>query len=502
MNKYKDLLYIEDFEELFVDIQTKKIFVDQKTFVDCYPKRSLTEINNAYNREKLSGGFNLKTFVTTNFDLPDHPEEKVVSKSFDSVEEYIQCLWDALTRYPETLPESTLIPLPEKFIIPGGRFREIFYWDSYFTMLGLQVAKRIDLIESMVNNFACLINRFGFVPNGNRTYFLSRSQPPFFSMMIELLSEEKGNDTYVKYLSQLEKEYAFWMKDMEKLTTTDNAQKHVIRMKDGEVLNRYWDELNTPRPEGYVDDLHTAELAGKESREICRHIRAGAESGWDFSSRWFKDEKNLYTICTTDIIALDLNCLLLHLEETLSKTYKLKGSNAEAERFDKAAQNRKEAIQKYMWDEASQLFTDFDWKNNKPNRVATVIMVYPLVFKLASQKQAQAVTGKLKERFLQPGGLLTTLNVSGQQWDAPNGWAPLQWMAFKGALNYGEIEFANQLKQNWITNVDAVFKSTGMLMEKYNVVNTMLNAEDGEYPNQYGFGWTNGVYLKLKSINT
>lgn len=500
MNKYKDLLYIEDFGQLFVDIQTRKVFADQKTFVDCYPKRSLTEIKDAYDKEKLCNGFNLKAFVNVNFNLPYHPEEKVISKSFNSAEEYIQCLWDALTRYPEELPESTLIPLPDKFIVPGGRFREIFYWDSYFTMLGLQVAKRIDLIENMVNNFAYLITKFGFVPNGNRTYFLSRSQPPFFSMMIELLSEEKGNGIYIKYLPQLEKEYAFWMKDQELLTATGNAQRHVVRMKDGEVLNRYWDELNTPRPEGYLDDLHTAQLAAKTGLEIFGHIRAGAESGWDFSSRWFKDGKNLYTICAADIVALDLNCLLLHLEETLSKAYKLKGDIINAELFNKITQRRREAIQKYLWDETSQMFTDFDLKNGGPNRVATVAMVYPLVLKLASQKQAQAVTGKLREKFLQPGGLLTTLNITGQQWDAPNGWAPLQWMAFKGTLNYGETEFASQLKQNWIANVDTVFKSTGMLMEKYNVVKPMLNAEDGEYPNQYGFGWTNGVYLKLKSI--
>ena len=367
-------------------------------------------------------------------------------------------------------------------------------------MLGLQVAKRIDLIENMVNNFAYLIDKFGFVPNGNRTYFLSRSQPPFFSMMIELLSEEKGENTCVKYLPQLEKEYAFWMKGKEMLTEQNNVQRHVVRMKDGEILNRYWDELNTPRPEGYLDDLHTAQFAGEAGSEIFRHIRAGAESGWDFSSRCFKDQKNLSTICAADIVALDLNCLLLHLEETLSKAYKLKGAVDNAEWSEKAIQARRDAIQKYLWDETSQAFTDFDLNNGEPNRAATVIMVYPLFFKLASQKQAQAVTGKLRERFLQPGGLLTTLNVTGQQWDAPNGWAPLQWMAFKGALNYGETAFADQLKQNWITNVDAVFKSTGMLMEKYNVVEPMLNAEDGEYPNQYGFGWTNGVYLKLKSI--
>jgi len=499
MNKDNDLLFIEDFNGLFVDIQTRKVLADQKTFVDSEPKRSLKAINEAYHEERLKKDFDLAAFYRSNFDLPRQPEKIVLQQAFHSVEEYIECLWDALTRYPEQ-SNSTLIPLPGKFIVPGGRFREIFYWDSYFTMLGLQVAKRIDLMESMVDNFAYLIHRFGFVPNANRTYFLSRSQPPFFSLMVELLSKEKGAQVYTRYLSALEKEYFFWMNGSDQLSEDNIFQGHTVLMKDGEILNRYWDALNTPRPEGYVEDLETAASAADGNPDIFRHLRAGAESGWDFSSRWFKDGKHLHTIHTADIAALDLNCLLFHLEETLAKSYQLAGHSDEEVAYSKKAADRKIAIQKYLWNNELQCFDDFDRKTNQCSGVLTAAMAFPLFFQLASAAQAKAVMEKLGKDFLQTGGLLTTLTVSGQQWDAPNGWAPLQWMAFLGALNYGYDEFARQLKDNWVQTIDTGFSNTGVLMEKYDVVAPGLNAGGGEYPNQYGFGWTNGVYLKIKSV--
>ena len=212
----KQLLHIEDLQELFVDVQTQQVLSDQKTFVDCEPKHAVEDILKEYRKEKDAEGFNLKAFVLAHFDLPVNkglPESFVVSAT---AEEHVNQLWDVLTKYPEE-SNGTLIPLPEKFIVPGGRFREIFYWDSYFTMLGLQVCKKTDQVEHMVDNFAYLINKLGFIPNGNRTYYLGRSQPPFFALMVNLLSEERGVATLLKYQAALEKEYYFWMYGVEEL---------------------------------------------------------------------------------------------------------------------------------------------------------------------------------------------------------------------------------------------------------------------------------------------
>jgi alpha,alpha-trehalase len=496
INKRK-LIFIEDYEELFVDVQTKKILADQKSFVDSEPKYSVKEILEAYRNERGKANFNLKDFYRAHFDLKSIETSETFS--FKTVEEHINHLWDLLTKYPGN-ENGTLIPLPEKFIVPGGRFREIFYWDSYFTMLGLQVSRRVDLIESMVKNFAYLIDEFGFIPNGNRTYFLTRSQPPFFSLMVELLSEEVGKEVLTAYMPQLQREYDFWMSGSELLNEKNISEKRVVRMQDGEMLNRYWDALNTPRPEGYMNDMKTFEKSGEKDPEIFRHIRGAAESGWDFSARWFGDKKNIGTICTCDLIPVDLNCLIFNLEKTLEEAYRLKGDAANGEKFHAKAVEREAAIQKYLWQEKEEVFTDYDFLNRRATQVVNMSMSYPLVFKIASQKQAESVKDHFEKKFLQPGGLLSTLIESGEQWDAPNGWAPLQWMAYLAMKGYGFDKFAARIAINWMRSVEHVFQATGRLTEKYNVVETK-NAGGGEYPNQDGFGWTNGVYLKLKYKN-
>jgi len=495
----KKPVYIEEYEELFVDIQTQQILVDQKSFVDSAPKYSVKEILEAYREEKNTGHFNLKDFYLSHFSLNNETSNKKFS--FKTIEEHINHLWSVLTKYPGN-EDGTLIPLPEKFVVPGGRFREIFYWDSYFTMLGLQIARRIDLIESMVNNFAYLIDEFGFIPNGNRTYFLTRSQPPFFSLMVELLSEETGEEVFIKYLPQLEKEYAFWMRDHELLNEENTSERHVVRMADGEILNRYWDELNTSRPEGYVNDLKTFNKSDGKNKEIFRHIRAAAESGWDFSSRWFADEQNIETICTCNMVPVDLNCLLYNLEKTLAKAFYLKNEQSNGINYSKKASKRQDAIQKYLWIEQEKIFTDYNMITKKPNQVVNMSMVYPMVFKIATNKQAMYIKDHLEKKFLQSGGLLSTLIHSGEQWDAPNGWAPLQWMAYEGMKQYGYDEFAKNIAVCWTKNVEKVFSKTCKLTEKYNVVDDETNASGGEYPNQDGFGWSNGVYLKMKNIES
>ena len=152
----------------------------------------------------------------------------------ENIISHIENLWTVLQRKSDLgIHGSSLLPLPYEYIVPGGRFREIYYWDSYFTMLGLKESGLHELMESMVRNFVHLIDNYGHMPNGNRTYYLSRSQPPVLSMMVDLLSEVKGEKVYTHYYPAIEKEYLYWMDEYK-------TTRHVVKMPDGSTLNRYY----------------------------------------------------------------------------------------------------------------------------------------------------------------------------------------------------------------------------------------------------------------------
>lgn len=489
--------FIEQLSPLYEDVQTAGIFPDSKYFVDSIPLSSTENILSAYEKEKHTTGFSLKTFVQDHFRLPGKADESYRSGN-KPLPEHLSELWDVLTRKPDE-QGGTLIPLPYPYIVPGGRFREIYYWDSYFTMLGLQVSKRIDIVENMINNFAYLIDTIGFIPNGNRTYYLGRSQPPFFALMLLLLSEDKGKEVLQKYLPQLEKEYAFWMDGAGDLSESTPEHRRVVRMPDGSVMNRYWDDNDTPRPEAFMEDQHIAARSGRNVNEVYRHIRAAAESGWDFSSRWFRDGQKMETIQTTDLIPIDLNCLLAYTEITLAVIYSDRHDEQMHKHMLQQFGRRKAAILQYCWNEEKAYYFDYHFKDRQQSPLYTLAGLYALFVPLSDIYQCARIAEVVEKEFLQPGGLLTTTANSGQQWDAPNGWAPLQWIAYKGfkQLPPANKKLAEKIRQNWMRTNEKVYAATGKMMEKYNVNDTDSKAGGGEYPNQDGFGWTNGVYLKF-----
>jgi alpha,alpha-trehalase len=485
----------EQFGKLFEAVQLGRVFPDSKTFADYTPKFATATILANYEQARNQPGFNLKAFVDQHFTRPVTPATGYTSKANQSAEEHITALWPVLTRPKADGPTGSLIPLPNSYVVPGGRFGEIYYWDSYFTMLGLQASGRSQQIQHMIDNFAFLIDRFGFIPNGNRTYFLGRSQPPFFSYMVGLLSEVRGRRVLLHYLPQLQKEYDFWMNGKEQLTAQQPAYRRVVRLADEVFLNRYYDDKTTPRPESYREDVELARR-NKEPQTLYRHLRAGAESGWDYSSRWFRDGKSLRTIHTTDFIPVDLNCLLVNLERTLAQAYRLKGDANQEKQYTQLANQRQAAIRQYCWNAKRQFFFDYDFVARKQATVYSLAAAYPLFTNVATMTQSVAVARMLERNFLKPGGLTTTLNRTGQQWDAPNGWAPLQWVTIRGLRNYRQTALANRIKQHWVTENLRVYKASGKMVEKYDVVSTAA-AKGGEYPNQDGFGWTNGVLLRL-----
>ncbi|NID10653.1 alpha,alpha-trehalase TreA [Fibrivirga algicola] len=489
------------FGDLFHDVQLSGLFADSKTFVDCTPKQAPEAILAAYHTERTQPDFDLDTFVNQQFDRPSAVASGYVSDTSVPTQEHINRLWPHLTRAADVpVANSSRVALPHPYVVPGGRFREIFYWDSYFTMLGLREAGRTDLIRGMLDNFAYLIDTVGFIPNGNRTYFLSRSQPPFFALMVGILADIDGPGVLATYLTQLQKEYDFWMTDVSQLSADKPQSRRVVRLPDGTVLNRYWDELATPRPEAYRQELEltpAAEQRGIDPGVMYKHIRAACESGWDFSSRWLADRHSLVTIHATDIVPVDLNCLLYTLEQTLQQAYKQVGNQERANAFEQLADQRKAAILGTFWNDETGFFHDYDVVAGKQTTALTLAGAFPLFMKLATPDQASRVHDCLKTEFLQPGGWVTTLQKTGQQWDWPNGWAPLQWIVYDGLLTYGFSETTNQGRDRWLALNDKVFKATGKLMEKYNVVDAALTTGGGEYPNQDGFGWTNGVYLAM-----
>lgn len=482
---------------LFEAVQLGQIYPDGKTFPDLVPLQDPALIRKAYAAEKDQAGFNLKSFTDRYFQLPGSQARAYQSGVNTSVRSHIDTLWSVLYRKPElNAGQASLLALPDPYVVPGGRFREVYYWDSYFTMLGLQESGHVALIHSMVDNFAYLIRQYGFIPNGNRSYYLTRSQPPFFSMMVQLLSEEEGDLVYLNNLDAMKKEYQFWMRGSE-ATKAGKAFQHVIRMPDGSLLNRYWDAGDFPREESYREDVLASKLSKQKAADFYRNVRSAAESGWDFSSRWFEDGKTIQTIKTTDLAAVDLNALMYNLELSIAKGCELQGDGTQANVFKQKAASRKLAISKYFWDAKQGWFVDYNWKKMQPASSMTLAGLYPLFFNLASPEQAKAVAAVTERDFLKASGLVTTLSRTSQQWDAPNAWAPLQWIGIEGLRRYGFNALSDTIGRRWVDLNLSVFKQTGKLMEKYNVIDKNVKAGGGEYPSQDGFGWTNGVLLKL-----
>ncbi len=485
------------YQELFVDVQMGCVFDDGKTFVDCAPRQEPEKIVELYRNTRNDAGFDLKAFVLEQFVVAEVPTSAFVSDSNRPLAAHIESLWPVLTRHPQEHPPcSSILPLPYDYIVPGGRFSELYYWDSYFTMLGLYSANRTHLLASMADNFAYLIDTYGHIPNGNRTYYLSRSQPPVFSLMVDLF-EKNGVKQAIDYLPQLRKEYCFWMAGGDDLRPGEDYRR-CVRMSDGALLNRYWDDRDTPRDESYRQDVLTAQQSNRPVHDVYRDLRAGAESGWDFSSRWQLDPYDLSSICTTNILPIDLNCLLFKLEQQIAMLAQLKEDFILAEEFSQRALRRQEAMNTYFWNEREGAFFDFHWRDNVQRSNLTAATLTPLFVKSASREQAERVKHITVHRLLVEGGISTTeFNKTGQQWDRPNGWAPLQWMAIAGLRNYGYGELAADISKRWLSIVSGLYECDSKLVEKYILRPTEEHACGGEYPLQDGFGWTNGVTYQL-----
>ena len=493
-----------DLGALFHDVQVGRVFEDSKTFVDAIPLAPPTETLRRYADERGKAGFSLRAFVERSFELPRPAGVDVRSDPTRTLEEHATALWPALTRSADREdPRSSLIPLPNGYVVPGGRFREVYYWDSYFTMLGLVESGRVDLVRGMLDNFAHLVRTVGHIPNGNRTYYLGRSQPPYFAAMVGLYARATDTSQALRYLEPLEAEHRFWMDGAARVAPGE-AHRRVVRLANGALLNRYWDDIPAPRPESYREDEALGRRVDAGARErLFRNLRAGAESGWDYSSRWMRDPASLLTLEVIDLAPVDLNALLYNAERTIAALRRARNQGGDAEvaaRFEGLAEARRRALLDAAWDPAAGYFFDVRWQSgqrvtDRPTLAAAAL----LYFGLATEPQARAVAGVLERDFLRAGGFVTTLISSGQQWDAPNGWPPLQWLAVEGVRRYGHNALADSARDRWMAVNRRVYRTTGKMTEKYDVVDPNRPAGGGEYPTQDGFGWTNGVALRFSA---
>lgn len=353
----------------------------------------------------------------------------------------------------------------------------------------------------MIQNFLFLVERYGFVPNGGRIYYEMRSQPPFLPLMVESYYKATQNQVFIREaLSTLEKEYQFWMQNRSVAVNVGGSEV---------VLNRFNVEADLPRPESYTDDLELAEgLTDELKQQLWMDLKAGAESGWDFTSRWYIDgaghnNGTLRDTRTSQILPADLNALLCRNEKLLASFHRLLGNDESAALYEQAATRRTKAMEALLWDAERGAWFDYSLVTKSKHYQFYASNLAPVWAQCYSQpemgeKAVQYLKGSGALDY--PNGVPTSLRESGQQWDFPNAWPPLQHMLIEGLSKLSSEEakkLASDLAQRWIKTNWLAYEKYDAMFEKYDVNGDGKPGGGGEYEVQLGFGWTNGVALQL-----
>lgn len=372
---------------------------------------------------------------------------------------HVEKYWDSIT-YHITENDGITMALPHPFVAPCHTHtfsKQQFYWDSYFTILGLVVCDRVELAQGMIDNLTHLFRMYGIIPMRNRLYNLGGSQPPFLTQMI--------------------REVAARIDDPE----WESQAMHIAEQE----LSTYWKS----------EDIPEHHLAHNGLSRYCDHYVTHAtsehESGWDMTSR-FQER-------CRDFLPIDLNSLLYVYETDLADYFSRQGEEEKAEEYRAQATQRKKTMHELMWDEKTAFFHDYDYVHQARSDFLSLAGFYPLWAGLATQEQADKVVEQLYA-FEHAGGLAMTqdhgLTSEFRQWDYPNGWPNQHWIVIKGLQRYGHTEAAARITNKWLSLIEEVFEQTGAFWEKYDVVSRGIGVS-GRYPTQEGFGWTNAVYARL-----
>ncbi|XP_044759523.1 trehalase-like [Coccinella septempunctata] len=511
---------------LLKTVQMSRIFPDSKTFVDMEMTRSPSDVMKNFNSLMSSTNNHpsrsqIKSFVQDNFQ-PGNELEDWKLPDFDpnppflrriKVPEYrkfakdLVQLWANFSRIlkPDVFKEPerySIIPVSNGFVIPGGRFREFYYWDSYWIIKGLLASGMHQTVRGMIDNFLSMVDRYGFVPNGGRIYYLNRSQPPLLNLMVhEYLKATNDIPWLKKNVHLLQEELKYWLKT-QTITFTYNNAKH--------TLAQYAVDDPSPRPESYSEDVKTCSVrkSDEDIKNCYKDLKSGAETGWDYSSRWFIDNrgsygKNLSEIQTRMIIPVDLNSFLAQAFKLVSTFSYIAGDSDSHQYWLNLHLSWKQSIQDVLFNETAGIWFDMDRK-----RLRHRTGFYPSnLAPLWSELYEETSLGDLAVQYLQkegifeyPAGVPTSLLNTGEQWDLPNAWPPLQSiviMALKRSGSPKALGAARVLAKKWIDNNLLIYKRTCFMYEKYNAESVGVVGGGGEYSIQTGFGWTNGEIFEL-----
>jgi alpha,alpha-trehalase len=502
------------------------VFNDSKTFVDLVLLKDPEDILSAFTPEIGANRTALVQFLAQylapihgtdvhNWDPPDFGTDiplfaKITDPVMRDWAKKVHAVWPTLGKSidPDVYAHPfrhTLLPLKYPYmIVPGGRFIEFYYWDTYWIIKGLLISQMSETAIMVVENLLGLANATGFVPNGSRQYYLGRSQPPYLALMVDLLVQAKVvNASFIEAaLPVLSAEYEWWMRQGEHAVTIHQEGKNYI-------LNRFYSAATVPRAESAREDKHTADgLSDADKIKVYQALTAGAEAGWDYSSRWFADGSTLRSIDTLNVIPADLNGLLFRVELVLSQLYAQVGQVPPIN-YDAAASDRRIAIHAVLWDSQNIQWRDFNFTSGKQlssSSPANYLGLWSGVFdsKLYGVKVDDIAMSFVNgSGLIGPGGVCASLSPSGQQWDYPNVWPPLISMLVDGFMGLNvptkdnEI-LSSSLARTMLQGAFMAFNETkGFMLEKYNCSALGALGGGGEYDLQTGFGWTNGVVLSL-----
>ncbi|EIM01696.1 trehalase [Rhodanobacter denitrificans] len=440
---------------------------------------------------------------------------------------------------PSSLPRQGLLYLPHPYVVPGGFFNEMYGWDSYFIVLGLVADHREALARDMVENALFEVQYYGAVLNANRSYYLSRSQPPLLGAMIRAVLDDPGSfKSKAEARAWLERAYplvvrdhATWMRKEHRAGTTGLARYYdyggaapVLEMRDSRYLRGVIDWLlaHLSQDPGYLvkaaehpDAAEAARLKTSSCDVAASTVCAGAWSqGYRLSADYYLGDRAMresgfdttfrmgpFGGSTHHYAPVDLNSLLYRYERDLHDFAAQLGHTADAAHWAAVAAARRTAIDTYLWRADQGMYMDYDFVRGKPSDYHFVSTYYPLWAGAASPAQAASLRGKLA-LFERKGGLQTSDHASGAQWDAPFGWAPTNWLAVAGLDAYGFHDDARRIAREFTATIERSLAADGTIREKYNMAsgNADVKISAGYTANVIGFGWSNGVYLKMQAL--
>jgi len=409
----------------------------------------------------------------------------------------------------DQIREHGLLYVPYPYVVPGGRFNEMYGWDGYFIQLGLLRDGELALARSMTDNFLYEIAHYGMILNANRTYFLTRSQPPFLTEMILGVYDKTHDRSWLRStLPAIERYYTFW-----------TTPPHLI---ESIGLSRYYDLGDGPAPEvvsderdaqgrthydrvreyyrtHQVDDYDAAQFYDRAADRLTDRFYKGdrsmRESGFDPSNRF-----GPFSAAIIDYAPVCLNVLLYRMEQDAGRMNTLLGQSAAAAEWQARARRRRQLVDRYLWDSQAGLYFDYNFETGRRRPYPFATTFYPLWAGLSSVAQARRVVGNLP-MFEAPGGIVTSTQTSGSQWDAPFGWAPLQLIAVDGLRRYGYQMQADRIARKFVSLVTQDFEARHAIVEKYDVQrrssDIAAGLKFGYTTNEVGFGWTNAAILEL-----